>query len=375
MPLPKAVAKQIKESNALHKAMYGETAPAMLQEAAPGAVIRAINAPEPAPEPAPAASPTDAPEAPPDVAEADAPLPEQHTEQSPVGQPVPEDAEPAPDSETTWEQRYKSYKGVYDKQLAELRRENKLLERQLQGQQAIIDAMKDTSTTPQPAPEPVPAKGLGSGFIKKEDYDTFGPDLIDVAMRAAREAVDADFAALRRENQKLTERLSGVSSQVASSSEDQFHYQLQALVPNYQELMQDALFLQWLDGIADYNRKQRGALLREAFNAFDAQWAASIFQKYLTESNAIRPQPTPAPRQAPKQGLEAYVAPGKPKAAVQSAGAGAAAGDEDQRVYTEADIKRAYDDKRRGKWRGRDNEWRKEEARIHRAAMEGRIVP
>lgn len=210
--------------------------------------------------------------------------------------------------------------------------------------------------TPEPPQKPT---------FNAEDIDRFGADMLEMVTRQAKETFDRLSAQFQAPLKALSDRISALEGNIGQvaqtatqSREDQFYTLLESLVPDYKQINESQEWLQWLDEADPTYGVPRQAALDRAFQALDARHTAKIFQVFKDS----RPKP-PA---KPTDSLASQVAP-------HSATAGTPAAPAAPEVISQASIIAFYDDVRRGKYRGREEEVARYESIINRAYQEGRI--
>lgn len=158
--------------------------------------------------------------------------------------------------------------------------------------------------------------------ITEAEVKEFGPDLISVIERKAREITAPLNQALNEANAKaekaaarnaeLERQLNGVTSVQAKNATQAFEDRLRGLVPNINVLNYDNKFLSWLSQVDPLDARKRTLQerLNEAVEYGDAEAAASFFRAYETlvaQAAAAAPKPNanlaaqaqPASRAAP----------------------------------------------------------------------------
>lgn len=297
--------------------------------------------PEPAKEPAT--------EQPKPVKRAAKPAPEQRPEPA---------KEPAVDN---WEHRYNSMKGRYDSSqqtIGSMQEQMSQLGDELSRTQQMIHQRQE------PPPRPPTTK-----FITPEDEATYGPDLIDLARRAAKEALGQDIDTIRNENSQLKQR-------VTQSSQQGVVQALDRDVPNWRQVNMDPRFKRWLSLRDIYSGGVRKQMLDAAYQAANAPRVLAFFNGFIsdeaatgqTEPELLSEQPrNSAPRQAAVP-LERLASPGRARPA-----GGDTAVPVDKPVFTRAQISRFYSDSRKGVYAGREVEKDRLEKEIFSAQKEGRV--
>jgi hypothetical protein len=268
--------------------------------------------------------------------------------------PEPQQVEPKPVepvvAEDTWQQKYRTLKGMYDAEVPRLHAQVKELTHRL-------DAMQKAAEAPKPEPKPAAPQKL----VTDEDVQAFGEDLIEVQRKVAREVAmefRKDIEDLRAENEKLRQQMTDTGTRVSEST---FEQRLHRLVPDFEQVNTDDRWVNWLNEIDPLLRGPRKSIAQEAFNRGDAEGVAhyvSLFKQSIA--------PVDAPK-AKNAELERQVQPSKSVAAAPTASPKG-------RIYTDSDIqkmfKRAVDLGASGK----HEEARKLEAEIDAAYNEGRVT-
>jgi hypothetical protein len=266
-----------------------------------------------------------------------------------VQPPAPPPA-PAADS---WEHKYNSMKGRYDRLAAD----NRLLTERLGGLESTIAAMQSA-----PAPTPTVTQ-----LIKPEERETYGEELIDVMSRVARE----QLAPVMKEVENVASQLKHVGDHVVQDAKSRMLSLLDENVPNWREINQDERFINWLGFTDTYSGVIKHQLLKKAWSEHNGPRVLAFFTGFLSEEAAVAPltaEPVlslaPAPAKVP---LESLAAPGRAKTAAAPAPA-------EKPYFTRAQVTQFYTEVAAGKWRGREQDKAKLEREIHLASREGRLV-
>jgi hypothetical protein len=328
--LPPSVAKQAAAAEALHTQTY-QTEPPPVAQPDPAA-------PQPQPDPQPALNTAPQP----------APKPPAPQVQP---QPQPQPA-PAPD----WEHRYHSMEGRYKQAaltIGSMQEQMSEMGDELLRMQRVLPA---NQVRPQP-----------STLLTEEDVKTYGPELLDVVKRAAREAVMPDL-------QNTQSRMDQVNQRVARQTTQGVYSILDQKVPDWRSINQSDRFKIWC-GLRDvYSGDIRGKMLNAAFQAADAPRVIAFFTGFLAEEQATGQQPDPLAQPAPQPPrvaatpLETLVAPGRAKPPTGDSPTAV-----DKPIFTRAQIAGFYDLVRKGSYAGRDADKAKDEAAIFAAQREGRV--
>lgn len=339
--IPPSVAKQIASANAAHERAYTAT-----PEPAPAP------APEPAPEPAPAPEP---------VAAAPEPAPVTAPVTPP---PTPDEVAPPPGDDLKnfdYARRYNSMRGRWEgaqqtigtmqEQMHELANENLRL-------QAIV---RQAPQSPPPPPAPK--------LITDEDVRTYGPELIDVVQRAAREAVLPDLQTTQRQVNQVDQRVQRTSVQSVYDALDRE-------IPTWRTINHSPRFTTWRSLRDLYSGQVRDVMLKDAFRAADAPRVVAFFKGFLSEEQATGETPSTdagagsnQPARTAAVPLETLTAPGRAKPATGNSPTTPA----HKPVITHSQIRQFYDNVRKGVYAGRDADKANDEAIIFAAQSEGRV--
>ena len=317
MALPKQVQEQLDALEALEKQLAEGQKPAPTepdpQPAEP--------TPEPAPEPA---------------------------EPKPVD-PKPEPTEPAV-AEETWQQKYKTLKGMYDAEVPRLHSDIRELKSQM-------DKLQRAAEAPKPEVKPVKAEKL----VTDADVEAFGSDLIEVQRKVAREVAmefRGELDAMKAENDKLREQLNMTGNQVSEASFDQ---RLHRMVPDFQDVNTDPKWIAWLNEVDPLLRAPRLTLAQEAFNRGDAEGIAHYVGMFKQTIAPVEPAPSKAEEIARQV---------QPNRSASSAPPASQKG----KMYTDRDIQNMFKKAVELGSRQQHDEARKLEAEIDAAYREGRVT-
>jgi hypothetical protein len=308
MPLPRQVKKQVTEADRL---------------------IAELNAP-------PGEAPVDPPATPANPP-ADPPQNSAQPPEPPANPAAPEPANPPAPPAEDWEQKYRVLQGKYDKETSALRTENVRTNERL----LVLEQLLANMSRPQEVPAAPSADDTRAGkkYIKKEDLDEYGQDMVDMVQRAAREVTEAELAAVRRENAELRDR---VGRDLGASAHERMMTQLRTDVPDWEQINVAEKFVAWLEEADIFSGLKRRDALTKAYNNNDGARVVGIFKAFKREDSATDPAPTPAAR-TPTVDKGTLVAPGTPRSSP------AAAPGDNKRMWKQAEIAEFYDRKRRGK--------------------------
>ena len=351
MELPRAVKEAEERANALIQAQ-GKQREGTPEETTP---------PAPEPEPSPEVTVTPSPSEP--------PQPEPDTAAQPV---QPEAAKPP---EEDYEAKYKVLKGKYDKEVPDLASQVTFLIKKVGALEAALAEKETPQSTPEPAPTPAPepVKDL-SADPKVKYFQTEYPDIYegtDILVQArAKEIVRTLF---KEEFDRLNQRLNAVEQGQVQKTKESFYEALNKAHPSWEQIQGSSEFSEFIQLLDEFSGIPRWQLLKDAYNKLDAGRAIRFFDAFLNKTGApaastpsATPASTPPVTPAPSK-VEARVAP--PRS--QNATPVPSPGGNGQAKVTPQDLKQFYLDVSQGKWKGREPDMKKEEARLIRGIRGG----
>lgn len=293
----------------------------------------------------------------------EAPAPEAPEEQaeppvaeSPVAEPAPVEVKPEAPTETkvaeeTWQQKYRTLKGMYD---AEVPR----LHAQLKELNARLDQIQ---REPQP-PKAESKQQQVDKLVTDEDVQAFGSDLIEVQRKVAREVAQefrAELDALKNENAELRKQIGDTGTKVVEAS---FEQKLHRLVPDFEAVNTDQRWIDWLNEVDPMLRGPRKAVAQEAFTRGDAEGVAYYINMFKSSLESAAEQPAKVAKE-----LERQVQPSRSttsSATIPTKG----------KVYTNDQIQAMFQKAANLGGQGKHDEARRLEAEIDAAFMEGRVT-
>lgn len=275
-------------------------------------------------------------------------------ETQPVAEAQPVEAKPEPStepvvSEDTWQQKYKTLKGMYDAEVPRLHAQVRELTAQMNRLQSAVDK-------PAPKEPDKPTK-----LVTDADVQTFGEDLIEVQRKVAREVAmefREEIDALKADNDKLREQLQSTGSKVVEAS---FEQRLHRLVPDFDTVNVDPKWVEWLNEYDPILRGPRKLVAQDAFSRGDAEAVADYVKMFKT---------TIAPVEPPKSKAEELAKQIQPRRTASGTGQPAPQG----KTYTSKDVERMFKQAADYGAKGKLDEARKLEAEIDAAYMDGRVT-
>ena len=230
-----------------------------------------------------------------------------------------------------------------------------------QGRQ-LSDVLRQVNEQYQKKTEPV-------RILTAEDEKTYGVEFLDVAKRAAQEALSPEIEALKRDQQDVRAREQRLASQLVLNELDE-------KLPGWREINTSAPFLAWLRLPDVYSGGVRGNLLRQAFAAASASRVLAFFKGYLAEAQATGQLPaqqpaaaTQAPARVAAVQLETLTAPGR----IQPAPAQQQVSASDTPWITRKQISDFYSNEGRQRYVGREKDRENDQELIFAAQRLGRI--
>ena len=283
-------------------------------------------------------------------------------------QPVAEAQEPAPKAEPvtpkgneedqSWEHRYRSMKGRYDRSEAQIRN----MSDQLVSLQNILATMEA-------APPSAKSEMSAERFITAEEENDYGSDFLNVVGKKAKEEMLPIVKGYEQKIAELEAKLVGVNGYVEQDAKSRMESTLDDRVPNWRDVNFDPNFISWLKLPDPYSGAIRHELLKAAYSRNDTPRVSAFFNGFLAEEAAVDPAKGETGRSAApaKPSLQDFAAPGRAKTAAAS---GAPA---EKPNFTRAQIAKFYAESAAGKFRGKEAEKDRIEAQIFEAERAGRI--
>lgn len=274
-------------------------------------------------------------------------------------EPQPEEATPAepPVAEVAddFKQKYNTLRGKYDAEVPRLHNQVKELTEQLDMfRKDMEDAKKAEAAKPK---EKV-------SYVTDADREEFGEELIDVQRRVAREVAqeyDEKLEAQSKVIEALQKQLEDTGGQIGNMS---FSQQLHQLVPDFDQIDNDERWVGWLNEYDPMVNGPRREMAQIAFNNGDAK-AVAHYVNLFKESIKPKEQPVADTRQAE---LEKQVAPTRSSSPTTQTATNTTG-----KVYSNAEIERAWDKVRILNTQGKYGDAEKLEAELTSAYMEGRV--
>lgn len=298
--------------------------------------------------------------------------------QQPQQQPPPQDTKQPPQQapnaqqdDASWEHKYTSMKGRYDKSQENIRQ----MAEQISNLQNVL-----ATVTSMPTPSQVPSEAQDTDSLSPEEVSEYGAEFLDIVGKKARAATSPLVQSLQQEVQDLKRQLGYVGGNIAQNAREKMLADLDNKLPNWRQLNEDPQFISWLALPDAYSGAIRHNLLKAAWDRNDAHRSLAFFQGFLAEEAAVDPAGTRTPPNGsrPPQGsngqghknggitLESFAAPGRAKSAADIPA--------EKPFIKRSEISRFYADCAANRYRGQEAEQKRLEAMIFSAQTDGRII-
>jgi hypothetical protein len=249
---------------------------------------------------------------------------------APVRQPPDGDPE-------NWEGRFKGLQQTHQTTVEEM----KELRGNYDRLQTTVDELKAA-----PAPAPVVAAASEPEFTDAEVKE-YGKDFLEMVARVAKSG--GANSSVKKELAEVKSTLDGMADQQHQTAEDKFYAVLDKAMPDWEAVNAHPEFKAWMATTIPLTNQQRQKFLENAHKRLDAEAVLEFFVAWKGESGGTY---IPPGSSAPSQLVDDVV---------------------DESIYRAADIKLFYDEKARGKWKGREAEARQIELKIFKAQKENRV--
>lgn len=270
------------------------------------------------------------------------------------------------------QQRLATLEGNFNRTNAELAAER--------GRSQTLERMLERRVE-QPPAAPAPAAPRSS--VTEQEIEEYGADLTDFMRRIVGDGVRPLLDKL----QSLESALAGVRStseataQVTRNTvEQQFAARMNQQVvdaqgaPDWEHINHmhesgDTRFVDWLQKVGEDSDEPRLGIIQRAFQRGDADRCARMINRFKQDVGMADGNARPAATPPPANPAAALVSPSA-SAASTSPGRNA----RPQRTYTVEDVNRHYDEKTKGKWKGREAKWQEIADDMDRAVSESRFA-
>lgn len=248
-----------------------------------------------------------------------------------------------------WEKRFKGLQKSHERTVAELRDSNESLIQQnqdLAGQIRELRAEIQTAKPDAPAAQEI--------TFTPEEQEEYGEAFLSMVKKVADQLVKSqDSSAVMGELRGLRDDFDEIKTRQIKSDEDRFFDEVAASVPDWEEINETPDFKDWLAQEMPLTGQERQVFLNQARKRFDAKTVINLFNAWKGEAGIQPFYPSSVTTREDEVDIS------------NTSG--------DNYVFTGAEIQKFYDEKRRGRWKGREEEARRFEERIFLAQKEGRV--
>jgi len=288
--------------------------------------------------------------------------PQSSSNEQQLGEPGNGEGQPKED----YVQKYKTLQGMYNAEVPKLHTQNRDLQSRVQQMEQLLATLSAQSNTEQqPAGEVKP-------FITDQDREEYG-ESIDVMRRVSREEAAPVLqkmsqieGLLRQLQTNVVPQVQNLTQKQAMSSEQQFWSGLTEVTPNWRDVNNNPDFQSWLLESDPFTGVTRQTILEDAQHNLDVYRVGSFFNTWLG-MNGQASTAQSSQRSTSASELERQVSPGKSRS-------GGTPSSGNAKVYSPDDIKKFFEDVRKGKYKGKEADRDRIERDIFAAQRDNRIV-
>lgn len=258
-------------------------------------------------------------------------------------------------------QRYRTLQGMYNGLDARYREALSHIDQMREALAQVQTAAPSAVTTV------TPGGGAVSDPITPKELEDYTPEFFAMmdrwlAPRLNRLGLEIERR-VSQAVQPLATTVQTVAQQSARTAEEQFFDELTRVVPDWEQVNDSAGFIEWLAVADPMSAVTKQVYLNDARQKLDVRRVASIFNAYKQASGIAEPVSTSRRQSVAAQ---ATVAPRRNSSDVPTG---------KDKIVTSLDLRKLYDDKRRGLYNGRDAEFRQLESELVAAINQGRYQP
>lgn len=265
---------------------------------------------------------------------------------------------------TNWQQKYKTLQGMYNADQDRMRQTISDQDAKINNFEQLLSNINKQQQAQNRAPQQ-PAR-----LLSEKDVEEYG-ESIDIMRKVTKEETGnllGEVASLKQQIAQMAQntvpQVQQLANQVGSTQEQLFWSNLTTAVPDWSEINEDENFQSWLLEVDPLSGQPRQKFLEDAQSHYDVTRVAQIFSTWSGLNGKGSAQQVKSTNQ---NELQQQVAPKKSRSA-------GAAPTGTKPSYSTADIAAFYEDIRKGKYKGRDDERAKIERDIFAAQAEGRIT-
>lgn len=279
-------------------------------------------------------------------------------------------------------QQFETLQGLHNRdraKLAEDRTRLDMLER-------LVAVQQNARETTPPAAPAAPSR---PSLISSAEETEFGADLIDVTRRAAKEEISVALHPIFDQLQRLATKVDSLSHTATAAAQssaqltaNSFNEHMDRLVtdaegrPDWQlwdqsENRGDTRFVDWLRQTGEDSDEPRLTVLQRAYQNQDAAKCARFFLSFKRTHGLPNGKPDgSAPAKPAVNPADAMIAPSPVAPSTPSANRGTG-----KKTFKIAAVESHYNEKTKGKWKGREAEWKRIADEMDDAAANNRVTP
>jgi len=187
-----------------------------------------------------------------------------------------EQAAPAAEPVTDWEQKFRTLQGKYNAEVPRLHQQVQTLSTQVE----VLDREKEAA---QEARESLVAS---ADDLDQSTYAEYGEEFERMAETI--NALQGKLNSVITENSRLKDTVGEIEVSAAENKTDRFYSAITAVVPNWREINTEPKFLEWLQTTDPMTDLSYQDYLNHAADTLDSQKAINIFKTY--NESTIQPQ-------------------------------------------------------------------------------------
>lgn len=200
-----------------------------------------------------------------------------------------------------FEQKYRSLKGKYDKEVPELHQQVRALSSDLNLLNNQIKNIEERKEVPKES------ENTMDNLVTDEDREEFGEDLLNVQRRVAQEVVREYTQKLEQQNQNIDKIQKDVNKTGTDVEDMVFRQRLNYIIPDFEQINQDKKWIEWLDTVDPILQSTRRVPAEKAYQNRDSDFIANYVNLYKQNCESF--QQTPETLDSRQSEIEKQVAP------------------------------------------------------------------
>jgi hypothetical protein len=203
--------------------------------------------------------------------------------------PVSVDPEPAPakPADETFEHKYNTLQGMYNRDTHELRAQLEGLQAATEKQDKIIANLSNVlETMPQQAAQQAAPAIVTTKAVDSHQFSGYGTEMVDFIERfneliSRVDALEsAKSQATAQPDGELAARLSNVEATQQMTVQDTFYEELATAIPDWGVQNRDPKFALWLEDVDPMSQVPRKTLLKYAFERWNYKQVIALFKAF-----------------------------------------------------------------------------------------------